>query len=508
MRKGKYVNILVFILSFGFVPGCFEALIGKSLIQDVLNIECNSKYDLNYEKYKVASFMDRRYFHDTLENFLSDLNMSAKFGIDTLGQSFAGRDIYGVRWGRGDKKVLLWTQMHGDEPTATQAAADFLNYLRLAEEHDSFVKSLEDSVTFLLILCLNPDGAVNFKRRNVQNVDINRDALKLETPEAAILREAFERFNPNWCFNLHDQSPYYHSTQTNEDVHFSFQAPPIDNTSSKTATLLLAERAIGYLLSYSNIEVESKHLAKYPVRYTPDSFGEYFQSKGVPTVLIETGFKLDDPEKQWLRKQHFYLYQALFQGIGFDELEPGMEKLYNNLPECRIADHDVVIENIEIQVKGAFVRKDMGFRTVWWSCTPTLPLRPVSYLATIADPFSLDSRRYFNGGFYKLRFPQEYHVPMDSIQELIDRDIASLVKDGFLHFHVETPPDSCIISESTPLKINEPVNESFRVGHPVNFYLKHESDSKLDILFYNGHLLKLEDIKPSIFNKLIYSNYE
>ena len=40
--------------------------------------------------------------------------------IETVGESFLGRSIRMVTLGRGERKILLWSQMHGDEPAATR----------------------------------------------------------------------------------------------------------------------------------------------------------------------------------------------------------------------------------------------------------------------------------------------------------------------------------------------------------------------------------------------------
>ena len=52
---------------------------------------------------------------------------------------------------------------------------------------------------------LNPDGAERFQRRNAQGIDINRDALGLQTPEGQVLKSLRDRFNPRIGFNLHNQ---------------------------------------------------------------------------------------------------------------------------------------------------------------------------------------------------------------------------------------------------------------------------------------------------------------
>jgi murein tripeptide amidase MpaA len=52
---------------------------------------------------------------------------------------------------------------------------------------------------------LNPDGALNFTRVNANKVDLNRDAVDRKAKESKLLRKVLEDFNPEFCFNLHDQ---------------------------------------------------------------------------------------------------------------------------------------------------------------------------------------------------------------------------------------------------------------------------------------------------------------
>ena len=77
--------------------------------------------------------------------------------------------------GRGPFKVLLWSQMHGDEPTATSALFDLFEYLYRHRAEDPAARIL-DALTLHAVPMLNPDGAEKFTRRNAQGIDVNRDA--------------------------------------------------------------------------------------------------------------------------------------------------------------------------------------------------------------------------------------------------------------------------------------------------------------------------------------------
>ena len=125
--------------------------------------------------------------------------------VQEIGQSVLGRPIQLVTLGRGDEKILLWSQMHGDEPSATPALLDIASYL-LEHADDPVARSILDKYTLLMIPMLNPDGAEVYERYNAQGIDINRDALRLVTPEGRILKRIRDEYEPMLGFNLHDQN--------------------------------------------------------------------------------------------------------------------------------------------------------------------------------------------------------------------------------------------------------------------------------------------------------------
>ena len=70
--------------------------------------------------------------HADLLKRLGELTAGAPglFTRETVGESVEGRSINLIRVGSGGFHVLLWSQMHGDEPTATSALLDVFEYLR------------------------------------------------------------------------------------------------------------------------------------------------------------------------------------------------------------------------------------------------------------------------------------------------------------------------------------------------------------------------------------------
>src|SRR5690606_16971219 len=90
-----------------------------------------------------------------------------------IGSSETGQNIYGLKLGKGSYKILIWSQMHGNESTTTKAMMDLLSVLDKNEDLREFVFQ---KYTLFIIPILNPDGAVAYTRQNANMADLNRDA--------------------------------------------------------------------------------------------------------------------------------------------------------------------------------------------------------------------------------------------------------------------------------------------------------------------------------------------
>src|SRR6476661_9230909 len=133
-----------------------------------------------WDKEHVTNIAPSNVRHQDLQNYLQGLKKRG-IKVDEVGRSFANREIYQIEWGKGPLKVFLWSQMHGDEPTATSALIDIFTTLSRKKDK-AWVKNLEKTVTIRAVPMLNPDGAELYTRRNLEGVDINRDAVDLKTP--------------------------------------------------------------------------------------------------------------------------------------------------------------------------------------------------------------------------------------------------------------------------------------------------------------------------------------
>ena len=115
--------------------------------------------------------------------------------FERVGASLEGRSINLITTGTGPFRVLLWSQMHGDEPTATAALFDVFDYFQRHRD-DPVVQRILSSLTLYVVPMLNPDGAERYQRRNAQGIDLNRDALALQTPEGQLLKTAARPLQP------------------------------------------------------------------------------------------------------------------------------------------------------------------------------------------------------------------------------------------------------------------------------------------------------------------------
>ena len=153
-----------------------------------------------FNQYKEPSLQGRYITLDSIAPLLNKFNTNNQVAI--IGNSVLKNPIYRYQIGNGKTKMLFWSQMHGNESTTTKALFDLFNLLNSDSE---LARNLLGAFTFCFIPMLNPDGAQLYTRENANKVDLNRDSQNLSQPESSVLREVFDNFQPDYCFNLHDQ---------------------------------------------------------------------------------------------------------------------------------------------------------------------------------------------------------------------------------------------------------------------------------------------------------------
>src|SRR5690606_4639437 len=84
----------------------------------------------------------------------------------------------------GRPTVVLIGQQHGDEPAGSEALLVISR-----EVAQGLLEPLLDRINVVVIPRANPDGAAAATRVTANGVDMNRDHLLLNTPEARALAE-------------------------------------------------------------------------------------------------------------------------------------------------------------------------------------------------------------------------------------------------------------------------------------------------------------------------------
>jgi hypothetical protein len=264
---------------------------------------------------------------DSLLNALTE-KYPVDFQFAEAGRSVQDRPIYLAKLGSGSTKALLWSQMHGDEPTATAALFDIFNYL-LQNAEDDFAKTILENLTILAVPMLNPDGAEQFQRRNAQGLDINRDARDLQSPEARLLKQLAEQYQPDFGFNLHDQDQRHTVGNTNQQVAMALMAPPFDTEQEDNPVRTRAKQLVAVI--YQSLQPYlCSHIAKYEGDYMPRAFGDSMQRWGVSTVLIESGGWHTD-RNNFLQKMNFVAILSALRAIADGSFASADSELYEQL---------------------------------------------------------------------------------------------------------------------------------------------------------------------------------
>ena len=251
-------------------------------------------YSQNYTQFKVSQLKTRRVHNGTILPFLN--NLPKTFEVKEIGRSVQNRAVRSVSFGTGSIKVLIWSQMHGNESTTTKAIIDFCNILSAIK--DDYQISL---FTFLIIPILNPDGAFNFSRYNHNGVDLNRDAKNLTQVESVILKNIFESFKPDYCFNMHEQRSIYSAGEINFPSTMSFLAPSFDENNSINSQRKISMFLINQICNKLQKFIPNQ-VSRFDETFNMNCFGDLFQTLGVPTVLFEAGYYQNDFKRNVPRK--------------------------------------------------------------------------------------------------------------------------------------------------------------------------------------------------------------
>jgi hypothetical protein len=282
----------------------------------------------DWQQQRITHIPPSRVRHADLKRYLDQLRL-AGIPVREVGRSVANREIYEMEFGRGRTRVFLWSQMHGDEPTATSALIDMFAYLR-RNRNAPWVKRIESELTLRAVPMLNPDGAEIYQRRNLQNIDINRDARRLATPEGRLLKRLRDEWSPHIGFNLHNQNPRTAVGDTRKQATISLLAVPFDERNSDNAGRIRNKRLCAVMIE-ALAPFLANHIGRYDDTFNPRAFGDAISRAGTPVILIETGALQGKTESELIGFNFVAILSAL-RALTDGSVERADPKIYETLP--------------------------------------------------------------------------------------------------------------------------------------------------------------------------------
>ena len=303
-----------------------------------------------HSRFKDLEISGRYITNNHLNSFLES---QKKYSITSVfGYSVLGKPIYMFTVGTGKLKLLIWSQMHGNESTTTKATADFVNFLT---SDDLLAQSFREKFTYKIILILNPDGAELYTRENANKVDLNRDFLNLSQPESRMLMDLYNDFCPDFCFNMHDQRTIFSVGNTAKSATISFLAPSFNENRDLNA---VRTRAINVIVDCNNIlqEYIPGYVGRFDDSYNRNCAGDTFQNLGTSTVLFEAGHYPGDYQREVSREAVFVSLVAACESISDKPVLDNRIEIYVKIPQNKTLFYDFVYKNVKINYDGNEIR--------------------------------------------------------------------------------------------------------------------------------------------------------
>jgi hypothetical protein len=447
-----------------------------------------------HEKYKEKSLENRFFKHHDIISLLSRFK---DFDIEEIGRSVQNRSINLVTVGKGSTKVLLWSQMHGNEPTATMALFDILNFFHTNDDLTTFKNGLLEHLTIYMIPMLNPDGAETYSRRNALGIDLNRDAIRLSSPEAKVFKAVLDKIKPHFAFNLHDQDPRYTVGNSHNVAAISFLAPPFDYDLSENETRVKAMQVIGGM----NMKLQKfipGLVGKFSDEYAPRAFGDNVQKWGASTILVESGCYKNDPEKQFLRKLNFVLLLSAFQSIAFEEYKGIAKDSYYEIPANTRNFYDFIIRNVSIESEGNFYTTDLGINRYEQSLNGGVYIE--GKIDEIGDLSFARGGEEFDAQGMAIESGKTLPGSL-SLGEITAEVALNYLKEGVTYIRMKDE----IVEErpaQLPINITNRIISGISIDSPANLVLM--DGNKVNYVVINGSIIDLSQPSESIKNSGLF----
>jgi hypothetical protein len=452
-----------------------------------------------FDTYKEGAITDRRFTHAALQPLIQ--GHAPAFRVSLLGKSVLGKSISSLDWGSGKTKVMLWSQMHGNESTATMALFDLFNFLSGKDAENEPLRSLlRTQLQLKFIPMLNPDGADAFKRRNALDIDLNRDAISLISPEAVILKKARDDFEPEFGFNLHDQQIYYNVLNTPKQATISLLAPAYNEQTEINAVRGRAMQTIAGMNALLQ-ELIPGQVGKYDDAFEPRAFGDNIQKWGTSTILIESGGLVGDTEKQEVRKLNFLLLLHSLHSIATQGYTQYSTADYFAIPDNGFQLMDLLINELQVPVNGTLYPVDLAIRR-----RETESAGGYFFSGSVEDHGDMQvffGMETLDASGLQYKEGKVYPKTFESTKELTLEKAMDLLRQGFLAIKVKQGALREV--HGLPLNVLKSVDKfsgGWKTGAVPNFFLSR--DGRLTHAVVNGYLIPLDRVPTQEIRNRIF----
>ncbi|MHA7862857.1 M14 family metallopeptidase [Flagellimonas marinaquae] len=309
---------------------------------------------LEHSLYKEKSIKGRYINADSIQGCFEKVRSP----LIPIGNSVKGIALHAFSLGKGPKKILMWSQMHGNESTTTKAVWDMVNFL---DSEDKMAVEILQKCTLMVVPMLNPDGAAAYTRENNNEIDLNRDAKNLSQPESISLRQLFDAFQPDFCFNLHDQRTLFSAGQNNRPATVSFLSPASNPERDITPNREMAMKLI-VAMNRRLQKIIPGQVGRYDDGFNDNCVGDTFQMLGVPTVLFEAGHFPNDYEREKTREFIFISLVEALLTIAKEEIDMFKTDDYFSIPNNYKLFFDVLVKNPKLVNEAFATEQSVGIR--------------------------------------------------------------------------------------------------------------------------------------------------
>ncbi len=453
----------------------------------------------SYDRYKENSLTHRRFKHADIIPLIDKLKHKSGFTVKVVGKSVEGRELNLIAIGHGKKKIFMWSQMHGDEPTATAALFDIFNFISDTTNKD-FCKALFERVTLYFFPMVNPDGAEKFKRRNFYDIDLNRDAVRLQSPEAIILKNVFDSLKADFGFNLHDQDHRYSVGNSFRSATLSFLAPAFNYEKDINNVRERAVQLIGNLYQMLSMFIPG-HIAKYSDDYEPRAFGDNFQKWGTSTILIESGGWKDDPEKQFIRKLNFIALLSAFKSIAEQSYLETKNDIYESIPFNDKYIFDIILRNLTVKDGKKQIKIDIGINLDEFEGPNEKKIYYRSQVDDLGDLSTFYGYDDYDFEGYTIERASVYDKKVYPLNKIEKIEFYDLYSKGYSTILVKKLPEEKFTRFPINLALKNRIETTINIGETANFVIK--KNGKIEYIVTNGFLQKVEKNRKFEGNGLI-----